>query len=185
METPASFWVPGYMPLQFLLLFAAAFVLFIVGQHVLKKRWRPVTAFWQAILIWLTAYGLLKGLVYPPLPSSLLYTYMGVITVAIFFFASATEEMWSQCRSTVEAFFTRDTRWARTVRAIAFTAVPALAGFAAYHSVVPTLEEPAELRFVHPAPPRAITVHGVRVDLQTAKNPFRVDEGLQPPGGSR
>jgi hypothetical protein len=173
------------MPLQFLLLFAAAFVLFIAGQHILKKCGRPVTAFWQAILIWLAAYGILKGFVHPPLPSSLLYTYMGVVTVATFFFVSAAEETWNQCRKTVEAFFTRDTRWARAVRVFAFAAAPVLAFFAAYDSVVPTLEEPAELRHMHPAPPRTITVHGVRVDLQTAKNPFRIDEGLQPPGSGR
>jgi len=183
MEIPTSFWVPGLMPVQFLLVFAAAFALFIAGQYVLKQCGRPVTMFWQAGLIWLTAYGILTRVLSPPLPASLLYTYMGMVTVAIFFYVSATEEGWAQCRRTVTMFFTGETRRHRLMRAAVFVAVPLLTMWSVYSSVVPSFEEPTELRTHHPAPPRMITVHGVRIDLQTAKNPFRVDEGLRPGAG--
>jgi hypothetical protein len=53
-----------------------------------------------------------------------------------------------------------------------------------YQAVAPSFEEPAELRIDHPAPPRTITVHGVKVDLQTATNPFRVGEGLRGPAAT-
>ena len=45
----------------------------------------------------------------------------------------------------------------------------------------PGSDTPIELRVYNPAPPRSIVVHGEKIDLQTAKNPFRVGEGLKPP----
>lgn len=183
MEIPASFWVPGFMPVQFLLVFAAAFALFIAGQYVLKQWGRPVTALWQAVLIWLTAYAIFKWIVNPPLPASLFSTYMGMVTVAIFCYVSATEEAWAQCLGTVRAFFIGGTRRHRVVRAAVFTALPLVTMWSVYAVVAPSYEDPVELRNSHPAPPRTITVHGVRIDLQTAKNPFRVDEGLRPSAG--
>jgi hypothetical protein len=183
MEIPTSFWVPGFMPMQFLLVFAAAFVLFLAGQYVLKQWGRPVSAFWQGVLIWLTAYGILKWVVNPPLPASLLYTYMGMVSVATFFYVSASEEGWAQCLATVRAFFTGGTRRHRVVRAVVFVALPLATMWGVYSEVAPSYEDPVELRSSHVAPPRTITVHGVRIDLQTAKNPFRVDEGLRPSAG--
>jgi hypothetical protein len=180
MEIPTSFWVPGYMPVQLLLVFGVALAVFVAGQYVLKQWGRPVSAFWQGVLIWLTAYGIFKWVVNPPLPASLLYTYMGMVTVAIFFYLSATEEGWAQCRRTVTDFLVRQTRWSRIRRGLVFTALPILAAWAAYGAVMPSFEDPVELRAVHPYPPRTITVHGERVDLQTAKNPFREDTGARP-----
>lgn len=181
MELLMSFWIPGFMPVQFLLLFAAAFLAFVVGQYVLKQCGWRVTAFWQAILIWVVTYWILKETVYPALPSSLLYTYMGVTAVAIFCFISATEEGWAECRNTVASLFGGETRRHRLLRVLVFTVTPIIASWVAYSAVAPPTEEPIELRTSHPAPPRTITVHGMQIDLQTAKNPFRIDEGLQPP----
>ncbi len=183
MEIPTSFWVPGFMPVQFLLVFAAAFALFVAGQYVLKQWGRPVSAFWQGVLICLTAYGILKWIVNPPLPATLLYTYMGMVAVATFFYVSATEEGWAQCRRTVTNFFVHQTRWARFTRGLVFTALPIFAAWCVFGAVAPSFEEPAELRIIHPTPPRAITVLGERIDLQTSANPFRVDEGLRPSAG--
>jgi hypothetical protein len=171
------------MPVQFLLVFVAAFALFLAGQYVLKQWGRPVSAFWQGVLIWLTAYGIFTWVVHPPLPESLLYTYMGMVTVAIFVYVSATDEGWAQCRRTVTAFLTGETRWRRMVRAAVFVVIPLLTMWTVYTAVAPSYEDPVELRSSHVAPPRSITVHGERIDLQTAKNPFRVDEGLRPPAG--
>jgi hypothetical protein len=179
MEIPTSFWIPGFMPMQFLLVFVAAFVLFIAGQYVLKQWGRPVTAFWQGVFIWVAAYGILKWVVTPPLPASLFYTYMGMVTVATFCYVSATEDSWAQCLRTMTDFFRRQTAWSRLRRGLVFTAMPILAAWAVYATIVPSFEAPVELRTDHPAPPRTITVHGERIDLQTAKNPFRVDEGLR------
>lgn len=181
MEIPTSFWVPGYMPVQLLLVFGVALAAFVAGQYVLKQWGRPVSAFWQGVLIWLTAYGILKWVVNPPLPSALLYTYMGMVTVATFFYVSATEEGWAQCLGTIKAFFTRDTPWFRLIRVSVFTLFPALTAWAVYSAIVPPVEAPVELMHTHTTPPRTITVHGERIDLQTAKNPFRVDEGASPP----
>lgn len=179
MEIPTSFWVPGYMPVQLLLVFGLALAAFVAGQYVLKQWGRPVSAFWQGVLIWFTAYGIFKWVVNPPLPSALLYTYMGMVTVAIFFYVSATEEGWAQCLRTVTDFLVCRTGWARIRRGLVFAALPAFTAWGVYGAIVPSFEAPAELRIHHPAPPRSITVHGERIDLQTAKNPFRVDEGAE------
>src|SRR2546422_5572855 len=40
----------------------------------------------------------------------------------------------------------------------------------------PSTDEPIELRTVHPAPPASTKVHGKTFVLQTASNPYRVDD---------
>jgi hypothetical protein len=152
---------------------------FVAGQYVLKQWGRPVARFGRGA-------DLVDGVwhpqvaVNPPLPSTLLYTYMGMVTVATFFYVSATEEGWAQCLGTIKAFFTRDTPWFRAIRVGVFTLFPALTAWAVYSAIVPPFEAPMELMNTHAAPPRTITVHGERIDLQTAKNPFRVDESVRP-----
>jgi hypothetical protein len=47
-------------------------------------------------------------------------------------------------------------------------------GFA-YSSFLPNLDEPIELRTVHPAPPASTKVHGKTFVLQTSQNPYRVN----------
>ncbi len=174
MELIKSFWISGYMPIQFLLILTVTFFVFVTAQYFLKRIGKGIPVFGQAVLIWLTAYILLKYVIYPPIPSALLYTYMGLITIVGFLLISSTEKSWKAFKHPILATVTGETRSYCIVRAIAFTILPILALIGTYNFMKPAYEEPTALRMVHPNPPRSITVHGVTYDLQTARNPFRM-----------
>jgi len=176
MELFKSFWISGYMPVQFLLVVTFTFLAFVLGQYLLKRIGKGIPVFGQAVLIWFTAYVCLRYILFPPIPSNLLYTYMGLITIVLFLLVSSTDRSWKAFTHPIIAMVSRETCVYSRIRAVVFTVLPVLALIGTYSFMKPAFEEPTELRVVHPYPPRSITVHGVTYDLQTARNPFRVDE---------
>lgn len=174
MKIIQNFWIHGYMPIQFLLILAFTFLAFLTAQYLLKRMGKGIPVFGQAILIWFTTYILLKYVIYPPIPSALLYTYMGLITIVVFLLISSAEKSWAAFKNPILATVAGETHHYYIVRAVLFTLLPVLALIGTYNFMKPAYEEPTELRMVHPYPPRSITVHGVTYDLQTARNPFRV-----------
>jgi lipid-A-disaccharide synthase-like uncharacterized protein len=172
-----GFWIHGAMPVQLLLVLTAAFVIYVVGNYLLKKQFgKGVPAFWQAILIVLGAYFILKYVITPPIPVSLLYTFMGLIIIVVFLFISSTEAAWREFREPIGKTIGGETPVYRGVRTATFVALPLVFGFGTYDFLKPKFEEPIELRTVHPAPPQSTKVHGRNFTLQTAQNPFRVDD---------
>jgi hypothetical protein len=132
--------------------------------------------FSQAILTWVVSYILLGLVLYPPIPASLLYTYMGLITIVLFLLVSSDEESWTDFKRPILKTLGGETPAYRGVRTITYVALPLLIGFGTYDNIRPKFDEPIELRTVHPAPPASVKVHGKNFTLQTAENPFRVDE---------
>jgi len=135
---------------------------------------RPPRIF-QALSIWVLAYVVMRVILVPPIPFSLLAIYMGVVSVGIFLYISLTEASWEEFVLPIRMMLEEDTRGWRTVRAVVFASVPLIAGYGVYNFVAPNYQEPVELVIHHPAPPSTITVHGETFDLQTARNPFRVE----------
>jgi len=172
-------WIPGMMPIQLLLILTATFLAFVVGGWFLKKQGRSIPKFAQAVLICLTAFVILKFVLYPPIPSALMKTYMGLIILVVFLLVSSDEESWTEFKRPILKTLGGETPGYRGVRTITFVALPLLIGFGTYNNIVPKFEEPIELRTVHPAPPAAVKVLGKSFTLQTAQNPFRVDEAGQ------
>ncbi len=171
-----TFWLAGYMPVQFLLLVSLLFLAFVVSHYILRRFDKLIPVLAQAVLIWLTAYFVLKYVIYPPIPSSLLYTYMGLITIVIFLLVSSTEKSWEAFKYPIIATVSGKTKVYRQIRAVVFTVLPVLALVVTYNFMKPAFEEPLQLIDTHSAPPRSIIVHGVTYDLQTARNPFRVKD---------
>jgi hypothetical protein len=169
-------WIPGYMPVQLLLILTVAFFAFVGVNWYLKKQGRGVPMFAQAILAWITSYIVLSVVLYPPIPVSLLYTYMGLITIVLFLLVSSDEDSWTDFKRPILKTLGGVTPVYRGVRTVTFVALPLLIGFGTYDNIRPKFEEPIELRTVHPAPPASVKVHGKSFTLQTAENPFRVDE---------
>ena len=174
-----KFWIPGYMPVQLLVILTVAFFAFVGVNWYLKKQGRGVPMLAQAILAWITSYILLGVVLYPPIPVSLLYTYMGLITIVLFLLVSSDEDSWTEFKRPILKMLGGETPAYRGVRTVTFVALPLLIGFGTYDNVRPKFEEPIELRTVHPAPPASVKVHGKSFTLQTAENPFRVDESGQ------
>ena len=175
----SNIWIPGWMPVQLLLILTAAFFAFVGIGWVLRKQGRSLPKFTQAVLIWVTAFIILRFVLYPPIPSALLMTYMGLITLVLFLLVSSDEESWAEFKRPILKTLGGDTPGFRRIRTVTFVALPLLIGFGTYNTVAPKFEEPIELRTVHPAPPASVKVHGKTFTLQTAENPFRVDESGQ------
>ena len=171
-----NIWIPGMMPVQLLLILTVAFFVFVGVNWYLKKQGRGVPMLAQAILAWITSYILLGVVLYPPIPVSLLYTYMGLITIVLFLLVSSDEDSWTDFKRPILKVLGGETPAYRGVRTVTFVALPLLIGFGTYDNIRPKFEEPIELRTVHPAPPASVKVHGKSFTLQTAENPFRVDE---------
>ena len=158
---PADFWIPGFAPLQFLILFAVAFLIGLWVQRVLTRMGWRITTFWQVVLVWGVCYALLGFVVSPPLPFHLLATYLGLITVALFVYAGATESGWQECRHTVLGMLAGRTRAHRLARLGLFVMVPVVTFGGLQHLLIQQFEPPLELRS-YGSPPRTFTVHGVK-----------------------
>jgi hypothetical protein len=130
----------------------------------------------QAVAIWVFAYFVLRVILRPPIPFSLLAIYMGVVVVGTFLYVSITEEDWREFVQPIRMMMEEDTRRWRTVRYAVFAALPLIVSYGVFQGIAPNYREPVELIDNHPAPPRVITVHGRTFDLQTARNPFRVTD---------
>ncbi len=182
MEIFKNFWVHGLMPMQLLLMLTAAAGAYIIINYFLKKAGKGITMFSQSILIWIGAWCLLRYVVYPPLPVALVYTYMGLITIVLFFMVSADDKSWKEFRGPILRTIRDDAGPYKTARFASFIILPAVLGFGTFDYMYPKFEEPIELRTVHPAPPAAVKVETFadgkkkKFTLQTARNPFRIDD---------
>jgi mono/diheme cytochrome c family protein len=170
-------WQPGAMPIQLLLVIGVTFALFLTVNYLLKKNGKGIPMLAQGALVWLAALIILKYVMSPPIPSSLLYIYMGLITLVLGLFISANEASWTEAKRPVVNTLVGASPAYRGVRALLFVALPLGFGWGTYNSIAPpkVYPEPPELRTVHPAPPQAIKVQDKQFTLQTAQNPFRVD----------
>ena len=172
----SGIWTVGMMPMQFLIYLTAIAAAYIGINFYLKKIGKGVPAFPQAILLWLGTYAFFEYLITPPLPSALVYTYMGLVTIVIFLFISSTDPMWAEFKRPIENTLNAVSPMHKNIRTVTFAVVPILAVMGTYDYNVPKFDEPVELRTVHPAPPASTTVRGKKFKLQTAINPFRVDD---------
>lgn len=121
-------------------------------------------------MIWVAIYLALKFLVKPPLPSSVIFMYMSMVTVCILLYVTVFEEDLEAFFGPMKRFITGSVnegagqKWSRIA---VFAIIPLLFGYRSYQSTVPSFEPPLEQRVVHPAPPTEFT---------GMYNPFREDE---------
>jgi hypothetical protein len=161
----------------------AMFLLFgglvLIALHALFERatgWR-IPRIFQAGLTWVAAYVLFRSILMPPIPSSLLYIYMAVVTVAVILLMLESPLSTEECRRMMTATILGETPGYRVAQIVMFVLITSSAFLLTRYLVTPPpIQEPIELRSYHPAPPASIEVHGEIYDLQTAKNPFREEE---------
>lgn len=134
--------------------------------------------FTQAVLVWLFAFIIFRFVIQPPIPSSLLTIYLGIVTAVILVWVSSSDASWNEFRSPIFTFFVEEKiKWVVWLRLAVLILIPLLVGWLAYQRVVPHVEAPAELRSIHPAPPTSITFGDKTIELQTVVNPFRDSSG--------
>ena len=77
-------------------------------------------------MVWVAAYVILRFVLYPPIPSALLKTYMGLISLVLFLLVSSDEESWTQFKEPILKVLGGVTPGYRGVRTVTFVALPAL-----------------------------------------------------------
>lgn len=167
--------IDGFMPLQ-LLVELAGLLLIMGGLTLLLDRagWR-VGLFAKATVVFLVIFIWLKYRVYPPMPFSVLITYLVVTLAAIMLWVSSSEAYWQEFRRPIIAMLDAETLTTKMTRAAVLVLFPCLVWFFTWKSMLIKAEEPIELRTVGPAPPRSFKLHGQEIILQTAQNPYRVN----------
>lgn len=124
----------------------------------------------QVVLLLVVGYVIYRFGIRPPIPSSLVWLYMGITVLAVFLFYSSDSQAWSGVLKPLKETLVKEER--RLIRIIIFVLFPLLVGFGAYRNVLPSLSPPAELRVVHPSPPASIDFRGKNIQILGLKNPL-------------
>ncbi|MSQ77457.1 MAG: cytochrome c [Nitrospiraceae bacterium] len=172
--------VEGYMPMQMLFELSIFVAGFTGLSYMLNSMGMTIPRFWQGIGFVAFILFYLKSRIYPPIPFSVRAMYGTVTMVAVFMWMSSNEEDWKKFRQPILNVMDGLTPLHKGLRTFFLIAIPlGLWGFA-YQSFVPQgagadVDEPIELRTVHPAPPASTKVHGKTFVLQTSQNPYRAN----------
>jgi len=130
--------------------------------------------FFQAALILVVAFAILRFGIRPPAPWSVLSLYMGIVLLAVLVFASSDSDSWRDFTRPIRATLTNPRL--RPLRVGLMVVIPLLLGYYAYTQAAARPQAPPELRAVHPAPPASIQFRGKEIAVQGFDNPLRKDQ---------
>ncbi len=167
--------VEGYMPMQMLFELAVCVAVFALVSHLLNKSGLGIPRLWQGIGFVAFILLYLKYRIYPPIPFSVRAMYGFVTMIAVFMWMSSNEEDWRKFKQPILNVLDGKTGFHKALKWGYLIILPFVFWAFSYNSFLPNLEEPIELRTVHPAPPASTKVHGKTFVLQTSSNPFRVN----------
>lgn len=114
----------------------------------------------KAFLVVAGIYTVIRYLIHPPLPFSLVFMYMVLTLTGTLIYVSIYEENWHSFYRPIIEFIRGQDRAhpiGRAVRKGVLILVPLWVGWAAYQQAVPSFIPPAEPRVIHPAPPIEVT----------------------------
>ena len=133
-------------------------------------RFRRTNLLTWAVAWWAGVYVLLRYGFTAPIPSSVIFIYMGIVTLAVLAYVSSSEERRGEVARPLIRLMT-EKRFAPLL-ALTVVAIPALAAASIYMRMNAPIEPPFFARTVHPASPSEITVHDKPVNLDAGENPF-------------
>jgi mono/diheme cytochrome c family protein len=131
-----------------------------------------------AVAWWIGIYVLLRFGFATPIPSSVIFLYMGIVTIGILAYVSSSEERRDEISGPLLRFMT-EKRYTPLLGATV-VAIPALAAASVYARMSVPIEPPYYPRTIHPASPSEITVHSKVVAIDAGDNPFRALERSNP-----
>jgi len=134
-------------------------VLIVFG--VLRLRRAPLLLW--AFAWWVGIYVVIRFGFVAPIPSSVVTTYMSIVTGALLAYISSSQDRRAAIAGPLVRLMT-EKRYTPLL-AVTVVAIPALAAANVYVQMNAPLQPPFFARTVHPASPAEITVHGNKVDL--------------------
>ena len=130
--------------------------------------------FFQAVLVLVVAFVLLRFAIQPPAPWSVLTLYMAIVAMGVLIFVSSDRDSWADFTRPMWLTLVRPER--RLLRTALVVIVPLLLGYYAYTQAAARPQAPPELRAVHPAPPASIQFRGKEINISGFDNPLRKDQ---------
>lgn len=110
----------------------------------------------KTVVILLAVYIIVKFLIRPPLPSSLVSLYMGLTVVTIWMYLSLYDDKMEELMTPIKTFlrgWRNENVGITVVRIVILVAVPLFVGASVYARLTPSDQPPIEQRVIHPAPP--------------------------------
>ena len=156
-----------------ILIFAALIGLWGLDTRVV--RFNPLA--WMAVW-WVGIFVFLRFGIEPPLPSSLVWMFMAIVTLALLVYLTASTERMEAARRVTVRFMVEDTYTIPLVAVVVL--IPALVALRVYLDVTASPQPPLASRTIHPPPPTSISFKGQTIDLTTADNPYRELETSDP-----
>jgi hypothetical protein len=110
----------------------------------------------KAAILLSTVYIVVKFLIHPPLPSSLIMIYMFLVTAGLWMYLSLYDEKMEEFLGPIKSFLRG---WAgeniaiTALRVVTLIAIPLYVGSSVYARLSPSNQPPIEQRVIHPAPP--------------------------------
>ena len=132
-----------------------------------------ISAFWQAVIVIVSAWLIFKWAFPPFMPRSLMMPFMIITVLGLILFYSSDDTSWAEFKAPIVATLRDDNKLVQRWSLLIF--IPLLLGYATYDGIKPSLETPLELRQIHPAPPAVLQVYGQTYDLATLENPVRTN----------
>jgi hypothetical protein len=114
----------------------------------------------KVTMVLIAVYVLIRFVIHPPLPFSLVFMYMTLAALGTLVYVSIYDDVWHGFSAPILEFL-RGTKItgqpARLARLAVLVLIPLSVGKATYQRVIPSFEPPFEQRVVHPAPPAEVT----------------------------
>lgn len=146
-------------------------VFLIVTIILIALRFTRLNILGWMIVWWFAIWAVLKFGIDPPLPSSIIGMFMGIITLALLAYLTASTEYMKTARDGLLKFMT-DGKYTVPLVLIVL-AIPSMVALNIYASMTTTPQPPASGRTIHPVPPTEIAFKGKTINLVEGKNPYR------------
>src|SRR5262245_28118233 len=152
-------------------------VLLILAAFALL-RWRKAGTLTWALAWWVGFFVALRWGFTVPIPSSVIFIYMGIATLAVLTYVTSSADRRREVAEPVLRLILEPSRRLALLGVVLL--LPTLAAATVYFRLSQPVEAPFFARTVHPASPAEITVHDKKIELDRGDNPFRVLQTQDP-----
>jgi len=141
-------------------------------------RYLKVNALGWLAIWWIGLYIIFSYGIDPPLPSSIVFMFMGIITIVLLAYLSSNSEDLESTKQVTIRFIT-DNKYVDYLTMVA-AAIPLFVAFQIFISASDPIQPPLATRTIHPVPPREIQFNDKTMNLSSTHNPYRELEQNDP-----